>query len=82
VGDQGKHKALSITLKFGPEGERVINEIQRVSKPGRRVYRQVNELSPLLQGLGIWILSTSKGVLSDNEARQQKVGGEVLCSVY
>ena len=79
---EGTHKQLKITLKYGPEGEYVINEIQRVSKPGRRVYRQAKDLSPLLGGLGIWVLSTPRGILSDNEARLQKVGGEVLCSVH
>ena len=71
-----------IRLKYGPEGERVINTIERVSRPGRRVYRTVRHLKPVLRGLGIWVVSTSKGVMSDREAREARVGGEVLCRVW
>jgi small subunit ribosomal protein S8 len=81
VGD-GVHKTLKINLKYGPNGERVIQKIDRVSKPGRRVYANVDELPNVLQGLGIAIVSTSKGVLSNREARKQGVGGEVLCTVW
>lgn len=73
---------LRVYLKFGPEGEFVINEINRISKPGRRVYRGVTDIPRILNGLGIAILSTSKGVMSDHEARQQKVGGEILAEVW
>ncbi|MEM9940223.1 MAG: 30S ribosomal protein S8 [Planctomycetota bacterium] len=73
---------LQIDLKYGPSGERVIRKIKRVSKPGCRVYSSARELRPVLNGLGISILSTSKGLLSDREARQQKVGGEVICEVW
>jgi small subunit ribosomal protein S8 len=73
---------LRINLKYGPNGERVIRHIKRVSKPGRRVYTGAAELPPILNGLGISILSTSQGVLSDREARQRKVGGEVLCELW
>jgi small subunit ribosomal protein S8 len=72
---------LRIELKYGPNGERVIQSIRRVSKPGRRVYSKSTELRPVLNGLGISIISTSKGLVSDREARQQKIGGEVLCEV-
>lgn len=72
---------LRIELKYGPNGERVIQSIKRVSKPGRRVYSKSTELRPVLNGLGISIISTSKGLVSDREARQQKIGGEVLCEV-
>jgi small subunit ribosomal protein S8 len=72
---------LRIELKYGPNGERVIQSIRRVSKPGRRVYSKSNELRPVLNGLGISIISTSKGMVSDREARRQKIGGEVLCEV-
>ena len=78
----GPHKNLDIVLKFGPEGEHVINTIERVSRPGQRIYRKVKELQPVLQGMGIAVVSTPKGVLSDSEARAQNVGGEVLCQVY
>lgn len=72
---------LRIELKYGPNGERVIQTIQRVSKPGRRVFSKSRELRPVLNGLGISIISTSQGVVSDREARQQNIGGEVLCEV-
>ncbi|MEX0820409.1 MAG: 30S ribosomal protein S8 [Pirellulaceae bacterium] len=73
---------LRIELKYGPNGERVIQRIRRVSKPGCRVYRKAKELKPVLNGLGITILSTSRGLVSDREARQRKLGGEVLCEVW
>lgn len=75
-------KQLFIQLKYGPNGERVIRHIRRVSKPGRRVYSQASNLKPVLNGLGISIISTSRGVISDREARQRKLGGEVLCEVW
>ena len=75
-------KQLSIDLKYGPNGERVIRHIKRVSKPGRRVYSRATELRPILNGLGISIISTSRGVISDREARQKKLGGEVLCELW
>ena len=74
-------KHLRIELKYGPNGERVIQTIRRVSKPGRRVYSKSRDLRPVLNGLGISIISTSKGMVSDREARQQKLGGEVLSEV-
>ena len=73
---------LQIDLKYGPSGEKVIRHVKRVSKPGCRVYSSARDLRQVLNGLGISILSTSKGVMSDREARQQKVGGEVLCEVW
>jgi small subunit ribosomal protein S8 len=75
-------KKLRIELKYGPNGERVIRHIRRVSKPGRRVYSRAVDLRPVLQGLGITVLSTSRGVISDREARQRNLGGEVLCEVW
>jgi len=74
--------SLRLDLKYGPNGERVIQKIQRVSKPGRRVYSRANELAPVLNGLGISVVSTSRGVLSDREARQKNLGGEVLCEIW
>jgi len=74
-------KNLRIELKYGPNGEKVIQTVRRVSKPGRRVYVKCTELRPVLNGLGISIVSTSKGVFSDREARQHKLGGEVLAEV-
>lgn len=73
---------LRIELKYGPNGERVIRHLKRVSKPGRRVYSGAAKLRPVLNGLGISILSTSRGVVSDREARQRKLGGEVLCELW
>ena len=72
---------LRIELKYA-EGEPVIKEIQRVSKPGRRVYSKIKELPRVYAGLGVSILSTPRGVLSDAEARAANVGGEVLCRVF
>jgi small subunit ribosomal protein S8 len=75
-------KTLRLILKYGPNGERLISTINRVSKPGRRVYSGHRDLRPVLNGMGITILSTSKGILSDRQARTQKLGGEVLALVY
>ena len=80
--DYGSGKAdLEIELKYY-DGEPVIREIKRVSKPGRRVYSSVDELPKVYNGLGISIMSTSKGVMSDTDARTANVGGEVICSVF
>jgi len=73
---------LKLTLKYGPDGEQVIRGIDRVSKPGCRVYSSAKDLGPVLRGLGVQILSTPKGVVSDRTARRENVGGEVLCKVY
>src|SRR5690606_10532741 len=73
---------LQIDLKYGPNGERVIRHIQRISRPGRRVYSGATKLRPVLNGLGISILSTSRVVVSDREARQRMIGGEVLCELW
>jgi small subunit ribosomal protein S8 len=81
--DLGKpHVILRVYLKYGPEGERVIRRIDRASKPGCRLYRHSKGLKPVLDGLGISILSTSKGVMSDRRARAQRLGGELLCTVW
>ncbi len=73
---------LRLVLKYGENGERVIRHIRRVSKPGRRVYSGATRLRPVLNGLGISIISTSHGVISDREARQKNLGGEVLCELW
>jgi small subunit ribosomal protein S8 len=75
-------KQLRLELKYGPNGEHVIQRIKRVSTPGRRVYRKAKEMRPVLNGLGITVISTSGGVISDREARQKNMGGEVLCEIY
>ena len=74
-------KQFDIELKYH-EGRPVIRELTRISKPGRRVYQGVKELKPHKAGLGIAILSTPQGVMSDNDAREKNVGGEVLCQVF
>jgi small subunit ribosomal protein S8 len=77
----GEFPEFEIELKYF-DGQPVIAEIARVSKPGRRVYSSIDDLKPVKNGLGISILSTSKGVMSDTAARDQNVGGEVICRVY
>jgi small subunit ribosomal protein S8 len=79
--DDNKQGLLRITLKYDEEGQPVINEIARVSKPGRRIYSPVDKLPKVLAGMGIAIISTSKGIMSDKNCRQNKVGGEILCTV-
>ena len=74
-------RTLRLQLKYGPNGERVIGRIARVSKPGCRVYRGYRDLRPILGGMGIQILSTPRGIVSDRKARTEKVGGEVLAVV-
>ncbi|MFM8274544.1 MAG: 30S ribosomal protein S8 [Gemmata sp.] len=76
------HVVLQVFLKYGPDGEKVIRHIERYSKPGRRVYQGYKEVKRVLDGLGIAILSTSQGVMSDRQAKQKKVGGEILCTVW
>lgn len=75
------HKQVIIELKYSEE-QPVIKELQRVSKPGRRRYSSIADLPKVYNGLGILILSTSKGIMSDHQARQQKLGGEILCKVF
>ena len=79
--DAKGHPALEISLKYY-EGTPVIREVKRVSKPGRRVYMGVNDIPVVRQGLGVSIVSTPKGVMSDANARANNVGGEVLCTVF
>ncbi|MEM9989101.1 MAG: 30S ribosomal protein S8 [Pseudomonadota bacterium] len=81
VSHENNKADLEIELKYF-DGEPVISKINRVSKPGRRVYSSVKEITPVRNGLGISILSTPKGVMSDTSAREHNVGGEVLCQVY
>ncbi|MBK9388481.1 MAG: 30S ribosomal protein S8 [Planctomycetes bacterium] len=79
---QPEERNLRVHLKYGRNGERVIQSIRRTSKPGCRVYSGFRDLPKVLGGLGIAILSTPHGIISDRKAREQKVGGEVLCVVY
>ena len=80
--EAGPRSLLRIRLKYGPEGDSTIRSLQRVSKPGRRVYRAAQELRSPRGGQGIFVLSTDRGVVSDREARQLNAGGEVLCEVF
>jgi small subunit ribosomal protein S8 len=77
----GRQGALKIKLKYGPRGETILHSLVRESKPGRRVYRKVDDIPRPIQGLGIAIVSTSHGVMSDRKARTARVGGELLCTV-
>jgi small subunit ribosomal protein S8 len=79
--DDNKQGLLRISLKYDVEGSPVIKEIKRMSKPGRRIYLSVDKLPRVLAGMGIAIISTSKGVMSDNSCREANVGGEILCMV-
>jgi small subunit ribosomal protein S8 len=78
----GPKSVLRVYLKYGPEGERVIRHVERASRPGRRLYRRSTQLRPVLDGLGIAILSTSHGVMSDRRAKAQRLGGELICTVW
>ncbi len=79
---ENKQGKITLTLKYGPGGQRVIQGLKRISKPGLRVYAKQDEIPKVLGGLGVVILSTSKGVMTDREARKQSVGGEVLAYVW
>jgi small subunit ribosomal protein S8 len=79
---EGRHKVIRIHLKYDPGEVSVIQALRRVSKPGRRTYVTVDRLPRVLDGLGVAIVSTSRGLLSDRECRRLKVGGEVLCQVW
>ena len=80
--ENGIKKDIKITLKYGPNGEKVISGIKRISKPGLRIFSNCEELPKVINGLGIAIISTNKGVMTDKQARALKVGGEVLAYVW
>jgi small subunit ribosomal protein S8 len=80
--DQGGHRSLELVFKYGRDKKSAIDGLRRVSKPGRRVYVGHDKIPRVFSGLGISILSTSSGVMSDTEARRRKVGGEILCEVW
>ena len=82
VNEEGVEKMMNIVLKYGPNKQRVITGLKRVSKPGLRVYARKDRLPKVLNGLGIAIISTSKGIMTDREARKQGVGGEVLAYIW
>jgi len=80
--EEGGKLSLTLFLKYGPKGEKVISNIERVSRPGCRVYVSKTEIPKVLGGLGINILTTSHGVMTGKQARRQGFGGELLCSIY
>jgi len=82
ITEDGRQGKIKIKLKYGPRGETILNTLKRESKPGRRVYKGVEELPRPIQGLGICIVSTSKGVMSDRKCRDQRLGGELLALVH
>lgn len=81
VVEDNKQGTIHIDLKYGPRGEVIIHELKRMSKPGCRVYKRVEDIPQPLQGMGISIVSTNRGVLSDRMCREESVGGELLCVV-
>ncbi|MDR2827833.1 MAG: 30S ribosomal protein S8 [Acholeplasmatales bacterium] len=82
ISKKGIEQTITITLKYTQDNERVIKGIKRISKPGLRIYAQVEKLPKVLSGLGIALISTSKGILTDKEAREVKIGGEVIAYVW
>jgi small subunit ribosomal protein S8 len=78
----GPTNAVRIFLRYSAQGEPAINSVTRISKPGRRVYRRAGEIQPVRNGLGVGIVSTSQGLLTDIQARERKVGGEILCELW
>ncbi len=82
VKEEGKFKVITITLKYQANGKPVITKLQRVSKPGLRHYSKAKNLEKVLGGMGVAVVSTPKGLLTDRKARKENVGGEVLCYVY
>ncbi len=82
VNGEGTKRSVTLVLKYGPNNEKVINGLKRISKPGLRVYSKVDEIPRVLNGLGIAVISTSEGILTDKQARQKHVGGEVLAYIW
>nr|WP_297198608.1 30S ribosomal protein S8 [Thermanaeromonas sp.] len=80
--DDGKQGILRIYLKYGPNKERVITGLKRISRPGLRIYARKDQLPRVLGGLGIAVISTSKGIMTDKQARREGVGGEVICYIW
>jgi small subunit ribosomal protein S8 len=82
VVEDGNKKFINVTLKYDENGDSVINEVKRISKPGRRVYKGYEDIKNFKNGFGTIVVSTNKGVLANDEAYKQKVGGEVICSIW
>ena len=81
-GETAKEKTITLDLKYGPEKQKVITGLKRISKPGLRVYAEAKDIPMVLNGLGIAIVSTNKGIMTDKQAREQNVGGEVLAYIW
>lgn len=79
---EGTVKSVRIFLRYAEDGTPAIQNLHRVSRPGRRVYRGADEIRPVLNGMGVGIISTSQGLLTDKQARERRLGGEVLCELY
>ena len=82
VVEEAPQNSLRIYLRYSPEGVPAARRLKRVSKPGRRVYRGADDIKPVLNGLGVAIVSTSKGLVTDQQAREQRIGGEILCELW
>ena len=82
VDTAGPSRSVRIFLRYSAEGEPAINNVERISKPGRRVYRRAGEIQPVRNGLGVGIVSTSQGLLTDAQARERRIGGEILCELW
>ncbi len=80
--EEGNKKFINVSLKYDENGDSVINELKRVSKPGRRVYKGYEDIKKFKNGFGVLVISTNKGVLPNDEAYKLKVGGEVICSIW
>jgi len=79
---EGARRSIRVYLRYGPKGEQVMSKLERVSKPGCRVYVGSTAIPSVLGGMGVNILSTSRGLMSDRRARREKVGGEIICRIY
>ena len=82
IESEGPINSVRIFLRYSGQGEPAINDVKRISKPGRRVYRRAGEIQPVRNGLGVGIVSTSQGLLTDAQARERKVGGEIVCELW
>ncbi|HYM00357.1 MAG TPA: 30S ribosomal protein S8 [Blastocatellia bacterium] len=79
---EGARRVIRVYLRYGPRGERILSQLERVSRPGCRVYVGSDTIPKVLGGLGVNVLSTSRGLMTDKQARREKLGGEILCRVY
>lgn len=82
VFEDGKQGIIKVTLKYGPKKQKILSELKRISKPGLRIYAGAEELPRVLRGIGIAIISTSKGIMTDKKARSEKIGGEILAFIW